>query len=180
MVLVGSSLSLAPQQDFGMTALNLSPAYGPINHMASTKLGGEVPETIMTCKTSDTSQFCELEWFEWVMFWEETAPYFNDHFRLGRYLCPSLDIGPTLMAKIIKENCKVLHRSMYWALTQEEWQECKAKCSFFMASLNQILGPHTEVRDLVELGVEDTCHTIHMRMNHRMPKHSPCCMKNQT
>ena len=32
------------------------------------KLDGEVPKTVMLGKTSDISQFCELEWFKWVMF----------------------------------------------------------------------------------------------------------------
>ena len=31
------------------------------------KLDGEVPETLMSGKISDISQFCEFEWFEWVM-----------------------------------------------------------------------------------------------------------------
>ena len=32
------------------------------------KLDGEVPKTVMFGETSDISQFCELEWFKWVMF----------------------------------------------------------------------------------------------------------------
>ena len=32
------------------------------------KLDGEVPETIMSGKTSNKSQFCEFEWFEWCCF----------------------------------------------------------------------------------------------------------------
>ena len=32
------------------------------------KLDGEVPNTVMSGETSDISQFCKLEWFEWVMF----------------------------------------------------------------------------------------------------------------
>ena len=45
------------------------------------------------------------------------AVYPDDHFRLGKYLGPSIDIGPALMAKIIKENGQVLQRFMYQALT---------------------------------------------------------------
>ena len=54
--------------------------------------------------------------------------YPDDHFELGRYLGPSIDIGPALTAKIIKENGQVLYRSVYRALVQEEWgqEECKA------------------------------------------------------
>ena len=58
---------------------------------------------IMSDKTSDNSLFCGLEWFIWVMFQNKSAAYPNDHFRLVRYLCQSFDIGPALMAKIIKQ-----------------------------------------------------------------------------
>ena len=74
------------------------------------KLDGKVPETIIIGEKSDISQFCEFEWLKWVMFWDKTAAYPNDHFRLDRYLGLSLDIGPALMVKIIKENSLVLHR----------------------------------------------------------------------
>ena len=62
---------------------------------------------------------------------------------IDTYLNTSIDIGPALMEKIMKENGQVLHRSTYWALTQEEWEreECKAECSSFMESLHQRLGP---------------------------------------
>ena len=77
------------------------------------KLDEEVPETIMSGKMSDISQFSEFEWFIWVMFQDKTAAYPNDQFRLSRNLGPSIDISPALMAKIIKENGQVLCRSMY-------------------------------------------------------------------
>ena len=32
------------------------------------ELDGEVPKRVMSGETLDISQFCELEWFEWVMF----------------------------------------------------------------------------------------------------------------
>ena len=32
------------------------------------KLDRKVPKTVMSDKTSDISQFCELEWFKWVVF----------------------------------------------------------------------------------------------------------------
>ena len=39
------------------------------------KLDGEVPQTVMSGETSGISQFCKLEWFKWVMFQDETAPF---------------------------------------------------------------------------------------------------------
>ena len=70
--------------------------------------------------------------------------YSNDQFRLSRHLGLSIDIGPALMAKIIKEKGPVLHKSMHQALTQDEWEQekCKAECSLFMESLHWKLGPH--------------------------------------
>ena len=76
----------------------------------------------MSGETSDTSQFCEFEWFEQVMFRDKTAPYPDDQFRLGRYLGLSIDIGHAMMAKSINKDGQVLHRSMCQALTQEEWE----------------------------------------------------------
>ena len=46
-------------------------------------------------------------------------PFPDDHFKQDKYLGPSIDIGPAMMVKIIKENGLVLHRYTYWALTQE-------------------------------------------------------------
>ena len=83
------------------------------------KWDGEVLKIIMSGEMSHISKFCEFEWFKSIMFQDETALYPNDQFRLGRYLGPSIDIGPPLKAKIIKENDQVLHGSMYQAMTQE-------------------------------------------------------------
>ena len=84
------------------------------------KIDKEIPETIMSGNTSNIHQFCEIQWFKWVMFQDETVLYPNDHFRLGRYLGLSIDIFPPLMAEIIKENGQVLHRFTCRAQTQEE------------------------------------------------------------
>ena len=50
------------------------------------KFDGEVPKTVMSGKTSDISQFFELEWFEWVMFRDEPALLLDDVLKLGCYL----------------------------------------------------------------------------------------------
>ena len=51
------------------------------------KLDGEVPERVMSSDISNISQFCELEWFKWDMFWDETTPFTDDILKLGNYLC---------------------------------------------------------------------------------------------
>ena len=59
--------------------------------------------TVMSGETSDKSQFCEFELFEWVMFQDKMTPYLDEHFK-HRYLGPRIDVGPAMMAKIFKEN----------------------------------------------------------------------------
>ena len=50
------------------------------------KLDGEVPKIVMSGETSDISQFCELAWFEWVMFCNATALFLDDVLKLGHFL----------------------------------------------------------------------------------------------
>ena len=83
------------------------------------KLDGEVPD--VSGAMSNISQFCEFEWFEWLMFHDKIVPYPNDHFRRCRYLSLSIDINPTLMAKFIKENSQVLHWLTNQALTSKPY-----------------------------------------------------------
>ena len=54
------------------------------------------------------------------MFCDESALFPDDALKLGNYLCPSIDIGPAVTAKVLTENGQVLHRSTYWSLTPEE------------------------------------------------------------
>ena len=74
----------------------------------------------MSGETSDISQFCELEWYEWIKFRYIEVHFPEDTLVLGRYLGPRIDIVPDLTAKIIKENGKFVHQSTYHGLTPEE------------------------------------------------------------
>jgi len=62
-------------------------------------MSGEVPETIMSGETSDISHFCEFEWYERVKFQDDAIQFPDDSLVLGRYLGPSIDVGPALTAK---------------------------------------------------------------------------------
>ena len=55
-----------------------------------------------------------------------------------------MDIGPVLMAKIIKKNGQVLHRCTYQTLAQEEWEqeECRAKHSLALTLAADILNAY--------------------------------------
>ena len=71
-------------------------------------------------EVSKTVPICEFEWFGCLMFWDEMEPYLDDCFKLGMYLGPKIDDGLAMNTKILKKTGQVIHRSMFWALTQDE------------------------------------------------------------
>ena len=134
---VGNWSNLELQRDFGMADWNLNPTVHCIY-----KWDGEIPESIMSGEMSGISQFFEFAWFKWLIFWYKIAAYPDNHFGLGRYWEPTIDVGMTMSAKIIKENGQVLHRLTYQALTWDEWdrEECKDESRSLMELLYQRLG----------------------------------------
>ena len=75
------------------------------------ELQGEVPEMIVSGETSDILQFCQHGWCNWVYFQDSSIPFPEDQWGLGRYLGPSIDIGPAMTAKLLRANGQVVHRS---------------------------------------------------------------------
>ena len=72
-------------------------------------LDGKVPEMLMTGQAADISHICEYDWFDWVMFCDVThVSYPKNNIVQGRYLGPTLDVGPAMCAKILNKNGKVL------------------------------------------------------------------------
>ena len=65
-------------------------------------LSGEMPETIMSSETSDISQFCELEWYGWIMFIDLAVSFPEDKMVIGRYLGPSIDVEMAMTVNIMK------------------------------------------------------------------------------
>ena len=84
-------------------------------------LHGQVPETVMTGQTVDISQFCELDWYEWMYFHDPNSGFPEDKWLLGRYCGPTLDVGPAMTAKCLKSNGQQVFRSTYRPLTQAEY-----------------------------------------------------------
>ena len=122
------------------------------------KLDGEVPKTVMSDETSDISQFCKLEWFDWVMFWDKTAPFTDDVLKLGLYIGPSIHFGPALTTKILIQNGQVLNRSMYRALTPDE---IKCPRSVHGQSLRKVGVPsHTKTARRLKTRVNPTVLSI--------------------
>ena len=66
-------------------------------------LNGQVPETVVSGETADISPFSPFKWYEWVMFRDTSVPFSNDQMVLGCDLGPTIDIGPTMTRKILKE-----------------------------------------------------------------------------
>ena len=109
------------------------------------ELNGEVPETLISGETSDISHFCGLGWYQWIKF-REIGPHHKfpeEHYVLGRWLGPATDVGPAMASKILKENGKVIIRSTYRPLTQDELNnpdELKER-NAFPTAINAEFGP---------------------------------------
>ena len=84
------------------------------------ELDGTTPNTYVTGNTDDISQFCEHTFYDWVMFYDTSIPYPNDKATLGRWLGPSMDVGPAMTSKILKSNGEWVHRSTYAPLTEAQ------------------------------------------------------------
>ncbi len=84
------------------------------------KLDRKVPKTIITGETANISQFCELGWYEGVKFCSTTILFPEYPLILGKYLGPSIDVGPTMAAKVLTPTGKLVHCSTYRPLTSEE------------------------------------------------------------
>ena len=67
-------------------------------------LDGMTPETKMSVETSDITNFCEFGWYQWVYFRDTSVTSPGDKSVLGRYCGPSIDVGPELTTKILRNN----------------------------------------------------------------------------
>ena len=74
-------------------------------------LQGDAPENVILRGTSDTNQFCEHGFYDWVMFKDEPIQCPHKNLVLGRYLGPDIDVGTAMTSNTMKGNGEVLHRS---------------------------------------------------------------------
>ena len=77
------------------------------------KFHGETAQTVMSGETTEISQFFELSFYEWVMFWEEfkLVAFPDENPTLGQYLGVAIGVGPAMTAKILKANGQVVYCS---------------------------------------------------------------------
>ena len=78
--------------------------------------------------------------------------YTDNNLVLGRYLDPTLDVGPAMCAKILKNNGKVVPRFTLQTLTREDIDSPlnKEHRRQFVASVIACLGPAAMTGDLPE------------------------------
>ena len=121
-------------------------------------LNGETPETIMSGETLDTSQFCELKWYEWIMFRDSAVLFTEDKIALGRYLRPIIDIGPDMIVKILKSNGEMMHQLTYRYLLSEDLESTEQQTARqdFYESVSIKCGPGATVEDWDKLGAVET------------------------
>ena len=114
------------------------------------KLDGRVPETIVSGETADISPFCEFGWWDWVMFRDNGVAFPEDKMVLGKYLGPSIDVGPAMTAKIMKANGEVVDRSTLRSLTPEEENDPvrTVEKASFLERVHARWGEKTKVSDL--------------------------------
>ncbi|KAL7475891.1 hypothetical protein ACHAW6_001785 [Cyclotella cf. meneghiniana] len=68
------------------------------------QLDGGVPETVVLGETADISPFCEFSFWDWVKFREDGVTFPDNQMVLGKYLGPSIDVGPVMMKQAMKAN----------------------------------------------------------------------------
>ena len=123
--------------------------------LKSYELQGEVPETIVSGQTADISPFVEHGWYEWVKFWDNHAAFPDPREVYGRWLGPSVGVGPAMTSKILKENGQVVHLSTYRAISDDEMadpEEKKAR-DHFDSEVQKRLGSPLTDSEMEEIGI---------------------------
>ena len=114
------------------------------------RLDGHVPETSVSGETADISPFCEFGFWDWVKFRDHGVAFPDDALVLGKYLGPSIDVGPAMTSRVMKANGEIEDRSTVRTLTEAErvnpalFREQQE----FLASVEKRWGPKTTVKDL--------------------------------
>ena len=83
-------------------------------------LQGKVSEKVLLGGTSNISQFCEHGFYDWVMFRDKPIQYPGENTVLGRYLGPTIYVGPAMTTKIMKSNREVVYRMTYCVLKEDD------------------------------------------------------------
>jgi hypothetical protein len=85
-------------------------------------LEGQVPESKAKGETVEISTIAEYDWYEWVKFCDTEAKFPVSKIQLGRDLGATIEIGPAMARKILKNNGRVMYRTSVRPLTTDEIQ----------------------------------------------------------
>ena len=77
------------------------------------ELDGMTPKTNISGETYNITTFCKFGWYQWVYFRDTSVTFPWVNLVLGRYFGSSIDVGPALTAKIMRNNGQQFHRSTY-------------------------------------------------------------------
>jgi hypothetical protein len=81
----------------------------------------QVPESNIKGETLDISTIAEYAWYEWVKFRDTAAKFPVSNIQLERDLGATIDIGPAMRRKILKQNGSGMYRSSVRPLTQMKY-----------------------------------------------------------
>ena len=84
-------------------------------------LDHHTPEAKMHGMSTDISDICEFEFYEWIMFNDSQATFPGTKFHVGHWLGPAVDVLSALTYKILKSNGQVVPRSTIRHLTLEKF-----------------------------------------------------------
>jgi hypothetical protein len=127
------------------------------------QLNGRVPHALISRETPDISQYCEFGFWQCVMFRDNTAHWPEPPLSLGKYLGPSIDVGGSLCATILKGKAQWVEHTTFRALTTAELMDANLtrQREEFLNAAHQRLGKKvtesdcgSDVLDLVPPGEE--------------------------
>ena len=96
----------------------------------------------MTGDTDNIIIIADHAWYDWIKFYDPVGKQFSaENMYLGRYLGPSIDVGPALIANILKSNGDMVHCSTYRSLLPEEVNDEKELRRQFNVMIEEKLGP---------------------------------------
>ena len=112
------------------------------------QLDGRVPKIVILSETAVISPFCEFGFWDWVKFREDGVAFPDNQMILGKYLGPSIDVGPAMTQRVMKANGKYEDRSTLRQLTPKECMSpaMHKEQEAFLTSVSDCWGPKTTSR----------------------------------
>ena len=97
---------------------------------------------VITGQTSDISNLCEYEWFQWFMYCQPKEVYIDDNMAMVRYLRPAIDVVNAMNYKIFSPGGNYFCCSTVrpWAPVEEANHVFLADREKYMSQFQEALG----------------------------------------